>query len=222
MTCDQRDSVAALLMGGLTPAEAVRVEEHLLGCDECSALRRELAIVRTMLDTLDRSAVAPPADLLAAVAVPDEAEIAAVTRVRQRRGRREVRLALVAAAAAFLLGVVPAGLWAATHRDRAVSVDLAGTALAPDAWAVVRFVPRTEGTIVDVEAGDLPTTGGRYAVTVSSRGGVLARQEFTVDSDGWAQVVLATNEPVQRGDSVTVERVDGAAPATVLSCDCTV
>ncbi len=222
MTCDQRDSVAALLLGGLPPGEALRVEQHLLGCDECAALRRELAVVRTMLDTLDRSAVEPPADLLAAVAHPDPAEIAAVTRVRQRHGRRELRLAVVAAAAAFVLGVVPVGAWAFAHRDPAVQVELTGTALAPDAWATVRFVPRTEGTIVDVEAGDLPTDGGRYAVTVSSRDAVLARQEFTVDPDGWAQVVLATTEPVRRGDTVTVERVDGDGTRAVLSCRCTV
>ena len=221
MTCDRRDAVAALLLGGLPAVEAVRVEEHLLGCDECAALRRELSIVRTMLDTLDRSAE-PPADLMAAAALPDDAEVAAVTAVRQRRSRRELRFALVAAAAAFVVGVVPVGLWAAAHRDRAVSVELAGTALAPDAWATVRFVPRTEGTIVDVEAGDLPTTGGRYAVTVTSGDGVLARQEFTVDTDGWAQVVLATTRPVRRGDSVQVQRLDGARQVTVLSCDCTV
>ena len=221
MTCDQRDSVAALILGGLPPADAVRVEEHLLGCDECAALRRELTIVRTMLDTLDRSAE-PPAELLAAAALPDDAEIAAVTAVRQRRSRRELRFALVAAAAAFLVGVVPVGLWAAAHRDRSVSVELAGTALAPDAWATVRFVPRAEGTIVDVEAGDLPTSGGRYAVTVTRADGVLAQQEFTVDPDGWAQVVLATDQPVRSGDSVSVVRVDGSGPETVLTCGCTV
>ncbi|WP_088288303.1 anti-sigma factor [Kineosporia sp. A_224] len=217
-----QESVAALLLGGLPPREAVRVEEHLLGCDECAATRRELAIVRTMLDTLDRADAGAPGDLVAAAALPDEAEIAAVTGVRQHRGRREIRLAVVAAAAAFLVGVLPAGLWIATHRDATVSVQLAGTVLAPDAWATVRFLPRAEGTIVDVEAGDLPTSGGRYAVTVSSPGGgVLARQEFTVSPDGWAQVVLATTEPVGNGGIVTVDRVDGPAPGTVLDCRCT-
>lgn len=220
MTCDQQHSVAALLLGGLPPAEAIRVEEHLLGCDECAATRRELAVVRAMLDVLDRSGVEPPGALVSAAATPDDAQIAAVTSVRQRRGRPEIRLAVVAAAAAFLIGFVPAGVWVATHHDSTTSVQLAGTALAPDAWATVRFLPRAEGTILDVEAGDLPTDGGRYAVTVSARGGVLARQEFTVSPDGWAQVVLATDEPVDGAGTVTVERVDGTTAGTVLRCRC--
>lgn len=223
MTCDRRDDVAALILGGLPPAEALAVEEHLLGCDECAAERRELAIVRSMLDTLDRPGAGPPADLLADVAAPPDAEIAAVTGVRQHRSRRDVRLLTVAVAAAFLVGLLPPTVWLATHRETGPGpVELAGTAAAPDAWATVRFVPRTEGTIVDVEAGDLPTTGGRYAVVVSGRDGELARQEFAVDPDGWAQVVLGTPRPVAPGDTVLVQRVDGGAPVTVLSCNCTV
>ncbi len=214
MTCEQQEEVAALLLGGLPPAEALRVEEHVLGCADCAAVRRELAVVRTVLDDLDRSVLAGPAQ-----APPPPALVEAVTSARQRRSRREVRLTVLAAAAAFVVGVVPVGVWAATQRDGTSTVELAGTAAAPGAWATVRFLPRTDGTIVDVEAGDLPTSAGRYAVTVSRRDTVLAREEFAVDDDGWAQVVLATTLPVRRGDTVVVQRLGGP---TVLTCDCTV
>jgi anti-sigma factor RsiW len=221
VTCDFRDSVAARILGGLPPLEALRVDEHVVTCDECAAHQRELAVVRTMLDTLDRTAFEPAAAAVAAAAAPGPAEIAAVTSIRQRRSRPDLRSVLLGAAAALVVGVLPVGVWALTHRDDgARSIELAGTSVTPDSWATVRLLPRTEGTIVDVEAGDLPTTGGRYAVTVAGPAGVLARQEFTVDPDGWAQVVLATSEPVRAGDSVTVERVDGSSPVTVLSCDC--
>jgi anti-sigma factor RsiW len=220
VTCDFRDSVAARILGGLSPREALKVDEHIVTCDECAAHQRELSIVRTMLDTLDRTAVGPGADLIADAAAPGPADIAAVTRTRQRHGRPDLRSVLLGAAAALVVGVMPVGAWALTHRDGARSIELAGTAVAPDAWATVRLLPRAEGTIVDVEAGDLPTTGGRYAVSVSGPVGLLARQEFTVDADGWAQVVLATSKPLRAGDSVTVERVDGSSPVTVLTCDC--
>lgn len=222
MTCEHRDSVAAWILGGLPQREAIEAAEHVRTCAECATHHRELSGVRTLLDSVGATGPEPSPTLFADAGVPDADRIAAVTRIRQRRRRPDLRSVLLGAAAAVVVGVLPVGGWALTHRDPGVrSVELAGTSSSPDSWATVRLLPRAEGTIVDVEAGDLPSAGHRYAVVVAGPGGVLARQEFTVDPDGWAQVVLATADPVGPGDRVTVERVDRTSPQTVLACQCT-
>src|SRR5690242_18601899 len=54
MTCDFRDDVAAQLLGGLPPAEALQIDQHVLGCDACAQYRSRMTIVRTLLDEVDR------------------------------------------------------------------------------------------------------------------------------------------------------------------------
>ena len=214
MTCERRHDVAALLLGALPTDEALRVEQHVLGCDPCSEQRRELSVVRTLLDSVDQWVIDDvPAEL-------GDDVVARLVSTRQYRRRHDVYLVLLGAAAAVLLMV--AGFVVMRHDNGSVAgqdLELVASDLAPEAWGIVVLHPRIDGTIVDLEAGDLPDRG-RYAVTVNGNGSVLASQTFSVDSDGWAQVLLATSRPMQPGDTIEVKRLDAAEPVTVLRCEC--
>ena len=217
MTCEHRHDVAALLLGALPTDEALHVEEHVLHCDECSLQRRELSVVRSLLDSVDPWVVDDvPADL-------GDDVVARLVTTRQHRRRHDVYLVLLGAAAAVALMV--AGFVIVRHDSGSVAgqdLERVASDLAPNAWGIIVLHPRIDGTIVDLEAGDLPTDGAKYAVTVNGNDSVLASQTFSVNRDGWAQVLLATSRPMQPGDTIEVQRLDTGEPVTVLRCACVV
>lgn len=218
MSCEHRDDVAAMLLGGLPTEEVVRLDQHVLQCDECSAHRRELAIVRSLLDTLDPTVAddRPPAEL-------GEAVVSRLVASGHRSRRRDVGMVLVGAAAALVLALAAVAIVPGLRSggDEGQELTLASASVAPAAWGIVNLHPRVDGTIVDLEAGDLPTDGTPFRVTVSGPDGVLATQAFTVDPDGWGQVLLVTSRPMRDGDVIELSR-DGDTPVPVLSCRCTV
>lgn len=228
MTCEFRTDVAAQLLGGLPPAEALHVDQHVLTCEECAAYRHRTAIVRTLLDGMERDAPDPAGAPVPPGAWPGlPAGHADETVRRMLRARREPapsgRLVpfLAGVAAAVVVGVLPLAAWTWTQRPAAPqAVELVGTAAAPDAWGEVTLHARAEGTIVDFEAGDLPRDPGRYLVTVEAGGAVVAQQELTVGTDGWGQLVLTTEQPLTGGYTVSVTRRDGPRLTPVLRCEC--
>ena len=219
MTCEHRHDVAALLLGALPTDEALHVEEHVLRCDECSQQRRELSVVRSLLDSVDPWVVeAVPADL-------GDDVVARLVTTRQHRRRHDVYLVLLGAAAVLVLmvaGLVIVRPDSGSAVAHAQDLELVASNLTPNAWGIIVLHPRVNGTIVDLEAGDLPTDGAKYAVTVNGNDSVLASQTFSVDRDGWAQVLLATSRPMRPGDTIEVKRLDAGEPATVLRCECVV
>ena len=219
MICERRDDVAAALLGALTPDEIVRLDQHVLHCDACAQHRRELSVVRALLDTMETdTALAPPADLGPHV-------VAAMLAAPQRRPARDFRIALVGAAAAVLLLVGGFVVLRTTRTPSSITrpMQLVAPAAAPSAWATVSLHPRSTGavgTIVDIEAGDLPHSGDTFSVKVSGAGQVIGAQDFTVNTDGWAQVLLATSRPLRRGDMIEVTQRTTAGAFTVLRCSC--
>ncbi len=214
-TCEFRDDVAAQLLGGLDTEESLRVDQHVRTCDACAQHRRELSIVRSLLDSLPAEPMpAVPADL------GDVVVERMVTSGRDRR--RDVRMALLGAAAAAVVVIVAIVAMGLLRSDSsAQELSLVTPAAAPKAWGLVNLHERVDGTIVDLEAGDLPVDGTRFqARVVDPSGSVLAAQEFVVDTDGWAQVLLATTRPMQPGDTIEVAALTGDQPVTVLSCRC--
>lgn len=220
MSCDRREDVGALLLGGLDHEEAIEVEAHVLGCPECAAERRELSIVRTLLDSFDPSSdPSATADLPPALGEQVVARLVATP--RRNRGR-DVSMVLLGAAAAVVLVVGGLTIRNAVHTDsQEQALELVSPAAAPEAWGLVTLHPRVDGTIVDIEAGDLPTDEGTFNVTVRGDDSVIASQDFEVDTDGWAQVLLATSRPMEQGDVIEITRTDDASPATLLRCSCT-
>lgn len=217
MACEHRDDVAAHLLGALSPDEALRLDRHMLECDDCARTRRELSIVRTLLDTFE------PEDTLGSPPELGDTVVAGMIANGRRSRRHDLRMAMLGAAAAFVLVVGGFLVARATRSDTPTSQDMevVDPAMAPDAWAVVNLHERVAGTIVDLEVGDLPQQGARYRVQVTGGGAVIADEEFTVDPDGWAQVLLATDRTMTKGDWITVYRVDTPQPVPVLTCECT-
>lgn len=213
-TCDRRDDVAVLLLGACSPDEALEIERHVLGCDVCARHRRELGIVRSLLDV---AADVPPLD----TPPSDLREDVVARMVASRRRGRDAAMLLLGAAASLVLILGSALAWRSIVRDEGgPDIELVGATAAPDAWAEVNLHDRVEGTIIDVEAGDLPTDDARYEARVVGRAdGVLASQPFTVSPDGWAQVLLATERALVPGDRIEVVRVDGEREVPVLRCD---
>jgi hypothetical protein len=225
VTCEYREDVAVHLLGGLPAREAVEIDRHVLGCDSCSHYTREMSIVRTLLDGLDPSSTGRPESLPVAAGPPaDLAEVTVAQMLgrRQRRSNGDVRLFLAGVAAAVVLGVVPISAYTWTHRPAVPTQEYVGTAAAPNAWGEAKFHSRTDGTIIDFEAGDLPDPGGHYLVTVSAAGTLLAKQEFSAGADGWGQVLLATDRPITSRYAIDVQRLDGPHPVSVLRCQCAV
>ena len=216
MSCDRREDVGALLLGGLDHDEAIEVEAHVLVCPECAAERRELSIVRTLLDSFDPSATASPPPALG------EQVVARLVATPRRNRRRDVTMALLGAAAAVMFVVGGIAVWNVRYGDGGEQdLELVSPADAPEAWGVVSLHPRVDGTIVDIEAGDLPTDEGAFNVTVRGDDEVLASQDFEVDPDGWAQILLATSRPMEQGDVIEITRTDGEQRSTLLRCSCT-
>ncbi len=236
MTCEFRADVAVQLLGGLPATDALRVDQHVLGCDACAGYRHRMTIVRTLLDGMDRELLDSPATPESVLAgslrlpPPEHADetVRRMLAVRQERpswstSSGRVRPFLAGIAAAVLVGVAPLAAYSWSHRPAGpVAVALVGTAAAPGAWGEVKLHPRTDGTIVDFEAGDLPRDPGRYQVTIEEHGTVLARQELTVSTDGWGQLVLATTQPLDGAYTISVTRQDGPRLTPVLRCDCRV
>jgi hypothetical protein len=177
-------------------------------------------VVRALLDTMQTDeALTPPQDLGPHV-------VAAMLALPQRRPARDFRMALLGAAAAIVIVVGGLLVVRATRTTPPSShpMQLVTPAAAPSAWATVALHPRSTGavgTIVDLEAGDLPHAGTMFSVKVSGAGQVIGTQDFTVNNDGWAQVLLATSRPLHKGDMIEVtQRTSNGAPVTVLRCSC--
>ncbi len=220
MICEHRDDVAAALLGALSPEEMVRLDQHVLHCDSCAQHRRELSVVRALLDTMQTDTdLTPPADLGPHI-------VGAMIALPQRRPARDFRAALLGAAAAIIIAVGGLLVVRATRSTPPSShpMQLVAPAAAPSAWATVALHPRSTGaagTIVDLEAGDLPHSGTTFSVKVTGAGEVIGTQDFTVNTDGWAQVLLATSRPLHKGDLIEVtQRTSSGGPLTVLRCSC--
>ena len=98
----------AYVLGALSPTERRAFEEHLRACESCARSVRELAGMPGLLAQVDPAVVESPEEPLP---VPDTLLPALLKRVRRGR-RRRLAWSLTGAAAAVLLGVTGATIWA--------------------------------------------------------------------------------------------------------------
>ena len=156
-TCELRDDVAAQLLGGLTAEESLRVDQHVRGCDECAQHRRELSLVRSLLDTLPSEPMpAVPADL-------GDVVIERMVSADHDRRRRDWRMALLGAAAAAVIAVVAVVAIGLLPVGRVGAGVVGGhPPRCAERVGQANLHPRIDSTIVDLEAGDLPVDGARF------------------------------------------------------------
>ncbi|MEV6553176.1 zf-HC2 domain-containing protein [Streptomyces sp. NPDC051597] len=186
--------VGAYALGVLGAADTFRFEEHLAGCAHCARLLEELGSVEALLAAYARWT--PPG--VDPVAVPSPALLhAALDAVGGRlRARRRVRLGLLAAAAALVVGAPFAAL--TLLADPAVP-HWTATASAPGVTATLAAAPAGFGTDVGLDVDGVSGSAVCTLVAVG-RGG----EEDTVAT--WA---------VRDGAPVTMRGAAALAPADI-------
>ncbi len=122
MSCPQRHSDGAYVLGALTPAERAEFEQHLARCSECAAAVGQLAPLPGLLGRVDPASLGQDA--------PDPARLPrlleAVTRLRRRQALRQRWRLAVAALSAALVATAGAAVWAGTAQlDQPLPVAVA-------------------------------------------------------------------------------------------------
>jgi hypothetical protein len=209
-----RQELAAYALGGLDPAEAAAVEEHLASCPACAA---ELARLEPLPGLIARAEgleiPEPPAAL-------EERLLDRVAASRPRRSRRRARR--------------PAGLRALAATALAgVALGAGATALALTVWdgeggggggartydLVIRgdngvsasadFEPGDEGTEVHLWVKGLPPGGTAvYEVLCERQGWSAGAGTFRADAEGKAHVVLTTAARIGEYERIRIVRGD--------------
>jgi hypothetical protein len=148
VSCPQRYSDGAYVLGALHPAERAEFEQHLARCPGCAAAVGQLAPLPGLLGRVD------PA--LLGQEVPDPARLPrlleVVTRLRRRQARRHRWRLAVAATSAALVAAAGAAVWAgAVQPDQPPPVAEAPLADEPPAGAVeMRAVEVTSPVVAQV------------------------------------------------------------------------
>ena len=177
MTCPYACDDAAYMLGALAPAERHRYEEHLSGCDSCSAAVRELAGLPGLLARLPAHQVATLEADGAGPAVPDTLLPALVRRVGRERRRSRLRIGLAAGVAAASVAV--GGVLAVQHLTRPESppyptIQLQAVGGHP-VHGTARLIPWTWGTTIRLTCYPLDSGGSSgeiytlYAIDPSGR-----------------------------------------------------
>ncbi|RSM62113.1 hypothetical protein DMB66_22775 [Actinoplanes sp. ATCC 53533] len=153
-----RRLLGGYLLGGLDDADTDRLDEHLLGCDECRAELDRLAPVPDLLQSLERE------QPVAAGSRPSPARIESLlARMRAeqaRENRRGLGRRLAAVAAAVL--VVAAGVGVVIARDEDPPA-VTPPAAAPSQPAVTAVFEAEDGSGL---AGQAVLTGKTWGVSI--------------------------------------------------------
>jgi hypothetical protein len=168
----------------------------------------ELAQLRDV-DTMLRRVPAPPHDVPASLTAA-VAEVPLAAR-RERRGRRvALALAFAAVLAAASFGI---GHWAGSSFDAAYTVDMAPTASAPGAAAVVQVGERDEGSgnvelLVDVSG--LPELGpdDYYALWLEQDGEWAATCGYFAVGEGETSVRMTVSYDFRDFDAWIISAAD--------------
>jgi hypothetical protein len=192
------ESLGALVLGALDPAERDQVQAHVRDCPSCSAVLAELAPLPGLLHRVDLAAhtAPPPPELLERALGEARAAEPPVAPARRRR-RLPVALALAAAAAAVVL-VVSTVLSAGP-----ASVVVSATSPTTAVTARVVLTPTDAGTqlaltLTGVEAGQ-----HCRLVAVSRDGAREVAATWVANYEGEAAVTGTT--AVSRADLARLE-----------------
>lgn len=204
---------AAYALGALESADRVQFEAHLAGCVSC---RREMASLAPLPGLLVKAGAD---DLESTIDPTVSAQIEALARREFRSVARRERAwrgaAVVAAAAALLLGIVAvAGDGVATAeagvpaRVVALEVDTASVATITKGW----------GTEIEVELGGLPERRSYTLWVVDAQGEWSPAASWGPTPSGRAVLTGATHVPTKDLDRIVVtstNRTDVLVDATV-------
>lgn len=193
------ESLGALVLGALDPAERDAVEAHVRGCPACSAVLAELAPLPGLLHRVDlgaRDVVAPPELLDRALAVVRGSGASASLAARRRRRRMALAALATAAAVVAVLSFV-------LVQSRPASVVVTATSASTHVSARVVVTPTSAGTELALTLDGV--TAGQHCqlVAVSRSGQREVAATWVADYEGQADVTGTTS--VTRADLARLE-----------------
>ena len=217
--CDHvRPDIGAYVLGGLEPAEAAAVREHLASCSACAAEHASLAGLPGLLALAAPIAEAgPPAPAL------EERVLDAVAGERPRRAPRRLRLSRprLLAGAGVALAAIAAALVIALGGGEEAGPAGYEIALKPVAGAAAsgraQLASADGGTTVHLWVEDLPADPGIvYEVLCDAPGWSASAGTFRADAHGRAYVVLTTAARRGEYDAIRVVRRTRTSSTDVL------
>lgn len=128
MSCDFAHQDGAYVLGGLSPAERLKYEQHLAGCPDCARAVRELAGLPGLLARVDPAVLETPS---VEVPVPETLLPALVDGVRRTQRRRLAVTVGLAAAALVAAAALPLAISGAGGDDRTPVAEPSRTASTP-------------------------------------------------------------------------------------------
>jgi hypothetical protein len=185
------ESLGALVLGALDPAERDQVEEHVRVCASCSAILGELAPLPGLLHRIDLPTAEgpPPQDLLERAIAQARAEEALVPPGRRWRTFAAVTAAAVAAA------VLVIGMLVSTHPQ---SITVSATSPVSDVSAQVVVTPTDSGTELALTLEGVAAGEHCQLVVVGRDGRREVASTWIANYEG--EAVVTGNTSVARAD----------------------
>ena len=210
------ESVGELVLDLLEPAEQAALLHHAAGCARCQAELNSLSAIADQLATAAPECE-PPTGFEARVVATFAAPGAEGARTLPFVRRRPVATALLAAAAAALLGV-----WTGTVLDRAEPAPsaapavVAGTLQGDDGsehgWVLLTAGDRPGVTTLTMHLSDLPR-GTYRCLLVADDGATTEVAAWPIDESGWGQWSVA----IDRAPEASTVIVVAGSGATIAS-----
>ena len=212
------ESVGELVLDLLEPAGRTALLHHAAGCSRCQAELHSLSAIADQLATVAPECEPPVGFEARVLAMFTPPVIAPADAVSRRVRRHPVAGALLAAAAAALLGVwVGHSFTGAGHETAATSTPaLAGTLLAEDGaehgWVLVTTAADGAGATLTMHLSDL-RPGTYRCLFVAADGATTEVAAWPIDDSGAGQWTIAVAAPTA-GERVVVVADSGATVAT--------
>ncbi len=202
------ESLGALVLGALDPAERDQVEEHVRGCTSCSAILGELAPLPGLLHRIDLPTAEgpPPQDLLER----------AIAQARAQQPvdlpRRRWKAVLAVGAAAVAAGVLVVGILVSAHPQ---SVTVSATSPTSDVSATVVVTPTDSGTELALTLEGVPAGEHCQLVAVGRDGSREVASTWIANYEG--EAVVTGNTSVTRADlrRLDITTTDGQTLVTI-------
>ncbi|MFJ7996281.1 zf-HC2 domain-containing protein [Streptomyces sp. NPDC096310] len=212
-TLDLHRDVGAYALGVLNAAEAFRFEDHLMECPQCTLSLGDFGGVRTQLDLYARQTPAGMAPVV--VAGPEMlARLLGRTAEGRRRGRRR-RLALVAVAAALVMGgpLTVLGVTRTTAAGPAASTQWTASDHTTGTAAMVTTTETDWGTNVDLELVRPAVTGVCALIAVGVDGSWETVTTWASRTEDGERLITRGGASMRPGqiDHFEVRRADGRA-----------
>jgi hypothetical protein len=208
LSCPIEESLGALVLGALDPAERDQVEAHVRVCPPCAAVLSELAPLPGLLHRVDLpTAEGPPPQELLERAI-EQARSEEPVELPRRRWKAAALVAVAAVAAAVIAVVM-------TVSPHPAAFTLTATSPATDVSAKVVVTPTDSGTELDLTLDGVDAGEHCQLVAVGRDGAREVASTWIANYEG--EAVVTGNTSVMRADlrRLEVTTLDGRTLVTL-------